>query len=306
MASIIVQLGTLHTGDNIISGTTMGRVRAMFDDKGRRVKSAGPSIPVEVLGFDDVPVAGDIMHAGTEKMIKSVAEERKSNEKLSNMKAASNVTLGDLFSKINEGQLKTLNLIIKTDVQGSLEALKVSLAKISNEEVKVSPIHGGVGAINENDVMLARASNAIIIGFNVRPDANAKATAEAEGVDIRLYRIIYDAVDDITKAMKGMLAPKFREAIIGHAEVRQTYKVSAIGTIAGCYVKDGKITRDASVRVLRDNIVIHEGKLGSLQRFKDAVKEVAAGYECGMSIEKFNDIKEGDIFECFVMEQIKE
>lgn len=244
------------------------------------------------------------MHAGTEKMIKSVAEERKSNEKLSNMKAASNVTLGDLFSKINEGQLKTLNLIIKTDVQGSLEALKVSLAKISNEEVKVSPIHGGVGAINENDVMLARASNAIIIGFNVRPDANAKATAEAEGVDIRLYRIIYDAVDDITKAMKGMLAPKFKEEILGQISVRNVFKITGVGAVAGCYVTSGKITRDSKIRIYRDNVIVHDGEILALKRFKDDVKEVSAGFECGVSIQNYNDIKVDDVFEAYKMEQI--
>ena len=304
VATVLIKNGTLSIGDSVIAGTVVGKIRAMFDDKGRRVKSAGPSIPVEVLGFDDVPVAGDIMHAGTEKMIKSVAEERKSNEKLSNMKAASNVTLGDLFSKINEGQLKTLNLIIKTDVQGSLEALKVSLAKISNEEVKVSPIHGGVGAINENDVMLARASNAIIIGFNVRPDANAKATAEAEGVDIRLYRIIYDAVDDITKAMKGMLAPKFKEEILGQISVRNVFKITGVGAVAGCYVTSGKITRDSKIRIYRDNVIVHDGEILALKRFKDDVKEVSAGFECGVSIQNYNDIKVDDVFEAYKMEQI--
>ena len=259
-----------------------------------------------MLGFDDVPVAGDIMHAGTEKMIKSVAEERKSNEKLSNMKAASNVTLGDLFSKINEGQLKTLNLIIKTDVQGSLEALKVSLAKISNEEVKVSPIHGGVGAINENDVMLARASNAIIIGFNVRPDANAKATAEAEGVDIRLYRIIYDAVDDITKAMKGMLAPKYREVDTGRVEVRQVMKLSSVGVVAGSYVLDGKVQRNGEVRVVRDGIIVAVDKIAGLRRFKDDVKEVGTNFECGISLTNCNDLKVGDIIETYEEIEVKQ
>ncbi len=304
VATVLIKNGTLSIGDSVIAGMVVGKIRAMFDDKGRRVKCAGPSIPVEVLGFDDVPAAGDIMHAGTEKMIKSVADERKSNEKLSNMKAASNVTLGDLFNKINEGQLKTLNIIIKTDVQGSLEALKVSLAKISNEEVKVSPIHGGVGAINENDVMLARASNAIIIGFNVRPDANAKATAESEGVDIRLYRIIYDAVDDITKAMKGMLAPKFKEEILGQVSVRNVFKITGVGTVAGCYVTSGKITRDSKVRIYRDNVIVHDGEILALRRFKDDVKEVVAGFECGVSIQNYNDIKVDDVFEAYKMEQI--
>lgn len=237
-------------------------------------------------------------------MIKNVAEERKSNEKLSNMKMVNNVTLGDLFNKINEGQLKNLNLIIKTDVQGSLEALKVSLAKISNEEVKVSPIHGGVGAINENDVMLARASNAIIIGFNVRPDANAKLTAEAEGVDIRLYRIIYDAVDDITKAMKGMLTPKFKEEILGQVSVRNVFKITGVGTVAGCYVTSGKITRDSKVRIYRDNVIVHDGEVLALKRFKDDVKEVVSGFECGVSIQNYNDIKVDDVFEAYKMEKI--
>lgn len=304
VATVLIKNGTLNIGDSVIAGMVVGKIRAMFDDKGRKVKSAGPSIPVEVLGFDDVPAAGDIMHAGTEKMIKNVAEERKSNEKLSNMKMVNNVTLGDLFNKINEGQLKNLNLIIKTDVQGSLEALKVSLAKISNEEVKVSPIHGGVGAINENDVMLARASNAIIIGFNVRPDANAKLTAEAEGVDIRLYRIIYDAVDDITKAMKGMLAPKFKEEILGQVSVRNVFKITGVGTVAGCYVTIGKITRDSKVRIYRDNVIVHDGEVLALKRFKDDVKEVVSGFECGVSIQNYNDIKVDDVFEAYKMEKI--
>lgn len=306
VASVLIQKGTLRVGDTIIVGTCFGKVRAMNNERGERVKKAEPSIPVEILGLNDVPEAGDILNVTDEKTARSVAEKRLEKKRSSELHVNAKVTLDDLFNQIQQGELKELPLIIKGDVQGSVEALSQSLMGIKSDEVRISIVHSGVGAINESDIMLASASNALIIGFNVRPDAAARKMAEHEKVDMRMYRVIYDAIDEIEAAMKGMLAPKFREAIIGHAEVRQTYKVSAIGTIAGCYVKDGKITRDASVRVLRDNIVIHEGKLGSLQRFKDAVKEVAAGYECGMSIEKFNDIKEGDIFECFVMEQIKE
>ena len=307
IATLLVQNGTLHQGDLIIAGTAVGRVRVMTNDKGLSVKDAGPSIPVEITGLTEVPAPGDEFNAvADERMARQLVEQRKQKIKDDANKLNQKVTLESLFSKLQEGEMKELNLIVKADVQGSAEAVKASLEKISNEEVRVKVIHAGVGAINESDILLASTSNAIVVGFNVRPNDQAQAAAKRDKVDIRMYRVIYDAINEISDAMKGMLAPKFREAIIGHAEVRQTYKVSAIGTIAGCYVKDGKITRDASVRVLRDNIVIHEGKLGSLQRFKDAVKEVAAGYECGMSIEKFNDIKEGDIFECFVMEQIKE
>ena len=307
IATLLVQNGTLHQGDIIIAGTAVGRVRVMTNDKGLQVKDAGPSIPVEITGLTEVPAPGDEFNAvADERMARQLVEQRKQKIKDDANKLNQKVTLESLFSKLQEGEMKELNLIVKADVQGSAEAVKASLEKLSNDEVRVRVIHAGVGAINESDILLASTSNAIVIGFNVRPNELAQAAAKRDKVDMRMYRVIYDAINEITDAMKGMLAPKFREAIIGHAEVRQTYKVSAIGTIAGCYVKDGKITRDASVRVLRDNIVIHEGKLGSLQRFKDAVKEVAAGYECGMSIEKFNDIKEGDIFECFVMEQIKE
>ena len=307
IATLLVQNGTLHQGDLIIAGTAVGRVRVMTNDKGLQVKDAGPSIPVEITGLTEVPAPGDEFNAvADERMARQLVEQRKQKIKDDANKLNQKVTLESLFSKLQEGEMKELNLIVKADVQGSAEAVKASLEKLSNDEVRVRVIHAGVGAINESDILLASTSNAIVIGFNVRPNELAQAAAKRDKVDMRMYRVIYDAINEITDAMKGMLAPKFREAIIGHAEVRQTYKVSAIGTIAGCYVKDGKITRDASVRVLRDNIVIHEGKLGSLQRFKDAVKEVAAGYECGMSIEKFNDIKEGDIFECFVMEQIKE
>ena len=307
VATLLVQNGTLHQGDVIIAGTAVGRVRVMTDDKGRTVKTAGPSKPVEITGLAEVPGAGDIFNAvEDERMARQLVEQRKEDQKAAANKTKGKVTLEDLFAQIQEGEMKELNIIVKADVQGSAEAVKASLEKISNEEVRVKVIHAGVGAISENDVLLASTSNAIIVGFNVRPDPVAAASAARAKVDMRMYRVIYDAINEIQDAMKGMLAPKYKEVIIGHAEVRQTYKVSAIGTIAGCYVKDGKITRDAQVRVLRDNIVIHEGQLGSLQRFKDSVKEVAANYECGMSIEKFNDIKEGDIFECFVMEQIKD
>ena len=307
IATLLVQNGTLHQGDLIIAGTAVGRVRVMTNDKGLSVKDAGPSIPVEITGLTEVPAPGDEFNAvADERMARQLVEQRKQKIKDDANKLNQKVTLESLFSKLQEGEMKELNLIVKADVQGSAEAVKASLEKISNDEVRVKVIHAGVGAINESDILLASTSNAIVVGFNVRPNDQAQTAAKRDKVDIRMYRVIYDAINEISDAMKGMLAPKFREAIIGHAEVRQTYKVSAIGTIAGCYVKDGKITRDASVRVLRDNIVIHEGKLGSLQRFKDSVKEVAAGYECGMSIEKYNDIKEGDIFECFVMEQIKD
>ena len=286
IATLLVQNGTLHQGDLIIAGTAVGRVRVMTNDKGLQVKDAGPSIPVEITGLTEVPAPGDEFNAvADERMARQLVEQRKQKIKDDANKLNQKVTLESLFSKLQEGEMKELNLIVKADVQGSAEAVKASLEKISNDEVRVKVIHAGVGAINESDILLASTSNAIVVGFNVRPNDQAQAAAKRDKVDVRMYRVIYDAINEISDAMKGLLAPKFREAIIGHAEVRQTYKVSAIGTIAGCYVKDGKITRDASVRVLRDNIVIHEGKLGSLQRFKDSVKEVAAGYECGMSIE---------------------
>ena len=305
IATLLVQNGTLHKGDLIIAGTAVGKVRVMTDDKGRTIQSAGPSIPVEITGLAETPAPGDEFNAvSDERMARQLVEQRKQAEKDAAAKLSSKVTLDNLFAKMQEGEMKELNLIVKADVQGSAEAVKASLEKLSNEEVRVRVIHAGVGAINESDILLASTSNAIVVGFNVRPDAAAAASAQRANIDLRMYRVIYDAIDEIEAAMKGMLAPKYREAVIGHAEVRQTYKVSAIGTIAGCYVKDGKITRDGQVRVLRDNIVIYEGNVGSLQRFKDSVKEVAANYECGMSIEKFNDIKEGDIFECFVMEEV--
>ena len=305
IATLLVQNGTLHKGDLIIAGTSVGRVRVMTDDKGRTITSAGPSVPVEITGLAETPAPGDEFNAvSDERMARQLVEQRKQAEKDAAAKLTSKVTLDNLFAKMQEGEMKELNLIVKADVQGSAEAVKASMEKLSNDEVRVRVIHAGVGAINESDILLASTSNAIVVGFNVRPDAAAAASAQRSNVDLRMYRVIYDAIDEIEAAMKGMLAPKFREVVIGHAEVRQTYKVSAIGTIAGCYVKDGKITRDGQVRVLRDNIVIYEGNIGSLQRFKDSVKEVAQNYECGMSIDKFNDIKEGDIFECFVMEEI--
>ena len=305
IATLLVQNGTLRKGDLIIAGTAVGHVRVMTDDKGRAITEAGPSIPVEITGLAETPSPGDEFNAvADERMARQLVEQRKQAEKDAAAKLASKVTLDNLFAKMQEGEMKELNLIVKADVQGSAEAIKANLEKITNEEVRVRVIHAAVGAINESDILLASTANAIVVGFNVRPDAAAAASAQRSNVDLRMYRVIYDAIDEIETAMKGMLAPKYREAIVGHAEVRQTYKVSSIGTIAGCYVKDGKITRDAQVRVLRDNIVIYEGNVGSLQRFKDSVKEVAANYECGMSIEKFNDIKEGDVFECFVMEEI--
>ena len=307
IATLLVQNGTLNQGDIVIAGTAVGRVRVMTNDKGRTVKTAGPSIPVEITGLAEVPAPGDEFNAvADERMARELVEQRKQAAKDAAANAMTKVTLDNLFARMQEGQMKELPLVVKADVQGSAEALKASLEKISNEEVRVKVIHTGVGAINESDVVLASTAGAIIIGFNVRLDAGAQASASRTDVDMRFYRVIYDAIDEIEAAMKGMLAPKFEEVIIGHAEVRMTYKVSAIGTVCGCMVKDGKITRDAQVRVLRDNIVIHEGNVGSLQRFKDAVKEVTAGYECGMSIEKFNDLKEGDIFECFAMQEIKQ
>ena len=307
IATLLVQNGTLNQGDIVIAGTAVGRVRVMTNDKGRTVKSAGPSVPVEITGLAEVPAPGDEFNAVTdERMARELVEQRKQAAKDAAANAMQKVTLDNLFAKMQEGEMKELPLIVKADVQGSAEAVKASLEKISNEEVRVRVIHTGVGAINESDILLASTSGAIIVGFNVRPDATAAVSAQRAEVDMRFYRVIYDAINEIEAAMKGMLAPKYQEAVIGHAEVRMTYKVSAVGTIAGCMVKDGKVSRDAQVRVLRDSIVIHEGEVGSLQRFKDAAKEVTAGYECGMSIAKFNDIKEGDIFECFVMEEIKQ
>ena len=306
VATLLVQNGTLKQGDIVIAGTAVGRVRVMTNDKGRTVKTAGPSVPVEITGLAETPAPGEEFNAVTdERMARELVEQRKQAAKDAAAKLQQKVTLDNLFARMQEGEMKELPLIVKADVQGSAEAVKASLEKISNEEVRVKVIHAGVGAINESDILLASTSGAIIVGFNVRPDSAAQASAHRANVDMRFYRVIYDAIDEIESAMKGMLAPKFEEVVLGHAEVRMTYKVSAIGTIAGVMVKDGKVTRDAQVRILRDNIVIHEGEIGSLQRFKDAVKEVTAGYECGMSVVKYNDIKEGDIFECFAMQEVK-
>ena len=303
--TVLVQNGTLKLGDIIIAGTAVGRVRTMINDKGQRVTEAGPSTPVEISGMSEVPSAGDTFNAvADERMARELAEERRVQMANNAMGGTKKVSLEDLFSQIQAGEMKTLNIIVKADVQGSAEAVKTSLEKISNEEVRVKVIHSAVGAINESDVMLAATSGAIIVGFNVRPDNAARDSAARSKVDMRMYRVIYDCINEIEAAMKGMLAPQFKEVIIGHAEVRETYKVSKVGTVCGCYCTDGKIQRGCDVRVLRDNIVIHEGSLASLRRFKDDVKEVASGYECGMQVEKFNDIKPGDIIECFVMEQI--
>ncbi|MBU5482786.1 translation initiation factor IF-2 [Clostridium sp. MSJ-11] len=306
VASLLVQNGTLNVGDSILVGTTYGRIRAMFDDKGKRIKSAGPSIPVEILGLSEVPSAGDRFNeVKDEKTAREMAEKRKEKTRSEYLQSTHKVSLEDLYSQIKEGKIKELNIIVKADVQGSVEAVKQSFEKLSADEVKVRVIHGGVGAITETDVTLANASNAIIIGFNVRPDNNAIAIADRENVEIKTYRVIYTAIEDIKAAMIGMLEPDYKEVILGRAEVRQTYKVSNVGTVAGCYVLNGKILRNASVRVLREGIVIFESGLSSLKRFKDDAKEVASGYECGMMIEKFNDIKEGDIIEAYTMEEVK-
>jgi translation initiation factor IF-2 len=307
VATVLVQNGTLKQGDIIIAGTSVGRVRVMTNDKGQAVKSAGPSVPVEITGLAEVPSAGDTFNAvEDEKLARELVEQRKHEAKQEQFKSYQKVTLDNLFSQIEQGEIKELPIIVKADVQGSVEAVKQSLEKLSNEEVRVKVIHGAVGAVNESDVMLASVSNAIIVGFNVRPDPVASETAERDGVDIRLYRIIYDAIDEITTAMKGMLAPKFREVQLGRAEVRSVFKISNVGQIAGAYVLDGKITRNAEIRVVRDGIVICEDKIDSLKRFKDDAKEVASGFECGVGLTKFNDIKEGDILEAFIMEEYRE
>ncbi len=305
VATLLVQNGTLRQGDIIIAGTAVGRVRTMLDYKGNRLAEAGPSVPVEIAGLSEAPTAGSPFFAvSDERMARELVEQRKAEERAKAAAPVQKVSLENLFDQIQAGERKELALIVKADVQGSVEAVKASLEKLSNEEVNVRVIHGGVGAVNESDVMLASSSGAIIVGFNVRPDAAARDGAARQNVDMRMYRVIYDCIDEITAAMKGMLAPKYREALLGHAEVRQTYKVSGVGTVAGCYVQDGKIVRNCSIRLVRDGIVIHEGVLASLQRFKDAAKEVASGYECGLTIEKFNDIKEGDIVEGYTMEEI--
>ena len=305
VATLLIQNGTLKQGDIIIAGTAVGRVRTMLDYKGNRLSEAGPSVPVEIAGLSEAPEAGSPFFAvADERMARELVEQRKAEARAKAAAPVQKVSLENLFDQIRSGERKELALIVKADVQGSVEAVKASLEKLSNDEVNVRVIHGGVGAINESDVMLAASSNAIIVGFNVRPDSAARDGAVRQNVDMRMYRVIYDCIDEITAAMKGMLAPKYREVVLGHAEVRQTYKVSGVGTVAGCYVQDGKIVRACSVRVVRDGIVIHEGSLASLKRFKDDVKEVAENYECGMTVEKFNDIKEGDIIEGYTMEEI--
>ena len=306
VATVLIKNGTLKIGDTIVAGTAYGRVRAMVNDRGERVKAAGPSEPVEVIGFNDVPSAGDTFSAvNDDRLSRQVAEERKDKLRAALIKNSSKASLDDLFSQISAGQTKELNLIIKADVQGSVEAVKQSLEKLSNDEVRVRAIHGGVGAITETDVMLASASNAIIIGFNVRHDNAVRDIAERENVDIRLYRVIYNAIEDVEKAMKGLLAPQYKETILGRAQVRQTFKVSGVGTIAGCYVTEGKIQRNATARLLRDNVVITEAKIDSLKRYKDDAREVGANFECGIGLERFNDIKEGDVIECFTMEEVE-
>ncbi|WP_238915517.1 translation initiation factor IF-2 [Clostridium sp. YIM B02555] len=306
VASLLVQNGTLRVGDSILVGSTYGRIRAMFDDTGKKIKSAGPSIPVEVLGLSEVPEAGDRFNqVKDEKTARNMAETRKDKLKAETLLANHRVSLEDLYNQIKEGKVKELAIIVKADVQGSVEAIKQSLEKLSTDDVKVRVIHSGAGAITETDITLATASNAIVIGFNVRPDNNAAAQADRDGVDIKTYRIIYDAIEDVKSAMIGMLEPDYKEVILGTAEVRETYKISNIGTIAGCYVLKGKLQRNAETRVIREGIVIFESSLSSLKRFKDDAKEVNAGYECGLTVEKFNDIKEGDIIECFMMEAVK-
>ena len=305
LATVLVQNGTLHVGDNIIAGLAAGRVRAMINDRGERVESAGPSTPVEVMGFDDVPSAGDeVIAVGDDKLSRQVADERREKLKASREATMAKMSMENLFASIEEGKQLTLNLIIKADVQGSVEAVKQALEKLSNDEVKVRVLHSGAGAITKDDVNLASAFNAIIIGFNIRPDASARATAEKEKVDVRLYTIIYNAIEDMEKAMKGMLAPEYKEVLLGHAEVRNVFKITGSGTIAGCYVQDGKVQRNAQVRLLRDNVVVFTGKLSSLKHYKEDVKEMGTGFECGMSLEGYNEIKEGDVVECYVMEEI--
>ena len=307
IATVLVQNGTLHKGDIIIAGTTVGRVRVMTNDKGERVQEAGPSVPVEITGLDEVPVGGDTFDAvSDERLARTLVEQRKSQTKEEIFNAQTKVTLDNLFDQLRLGEVKELQIIVKADVQGSVEAVRQSLEKLSNEEVRVNVIHGAVGAINESDVMLAEASSAIIVGFNVRPDAVAASHAESAGVDMRLYSVIYDCINEIEAAMKGMLAPKTREVVLGMAECRNVIKIKSVGTIAGSYVKSGKIQRGGGVRVIRDGIVIAEDHIGSLQRFKDAVKEVNEGYECGIGLEKFNDLKEGDMFEVYTIEEYRD
>ena len=307
VATILVQNGTLHSGDIIVAGNSVGRVRVMTNENGKELKIAGPSVPVEITGLAEVPAAGDAFDAvSDERLARQLVEQRKHKQKEDVWNSASKVTLDNLFSKLEQGEVKDLNVIVKADVQGSVEAVRESLEKLSNEEVRVRVIHGGVGAVNESDVMLAGTSGAIIVGFNVRPDPVAKEAAERDGIELRLYRIIYDCIEEIEAAMKGMLAPKYREVIMGTVEVRETYKISGVGTIAGTYVTNGKVTRACEIRVVRDGIVVAEDKIQSLRRFKDDVKEVAQGYECGIGLEKFQDVKEGDVYEAFIMEEYRD
>ncbi len=307
IATILVQNGTLRTGDIVVAGTAVGRVRAMTNERGEKVKEAGPSVPVEITGLAEVPTGGDTFNAvSDERLARELVEQRKAQKKEELFNSRTKVSLDNLFDQMKLGDIKELKIIVKADVQGSVEAVRQSLEKLSNEEVRVAVIHSGVGAINESDVMLANASNAIIVGFNVRPDSVASTNAERDGVDMRMYTVIYDCIEEIESAMKGMLAPKKREVQLGYAECRNVIKIKSIGTIAGSYVKNGKITRNALVRVVRDGIIIAEDSIASLQRFKDAVKEVAEGYECGIGLERFSDLKEGDIFEAYIIEEYRE
>ena len=307
VATLLVQNGTLNTGDIVVAGTSVGRVRVMTNERGKQLKKAGPAVPVEVTGLAEVPQAGDAFDAvSDEKLARELVEQRKQAIKEEQFNAQQKVTLDNLFASLKEGELKDLNIIVKADVQGSVEAVKQSLEKLSNDEVRVRVIHGAAGGITDSDVMLANASNAIIIGFNVRPEAEAVTNAERDGVEIRTYRVIYDCINDVQDAIKGMLAPKFRDVDIGRAEVRNVFKISSAGTIAGSYVLNGKITRDAKLRVVRDGIIVAEDAIQSLRRFKDDVKEVASGYECGIGLEKFNDLKEGDIFEAYITEEYRD
>ena len=307
VATLLVQNGTLNTGDIVVAGTAVGRVRVMTNERGKQLKKAGPAVPVEVTGLAEVPQAGDAFDAvSDEKLARELVEQRKQAIKEEQFNAQQKVTLDNLFASLKEGELKDLNIIVKADVQGSVEAVKQSLEKLSNDEVRVRVIHGAAGGIVDSDVMLANASNAIIIGFNVRPEAEAVVNAERDGVEIRTYRVIYDCINDVQDAIKGMLAPKFRDVDIGRAEVRNVFKISSAGTIAGSYVLNGKITRDAKLRVVRDGIIVAEDAIQSLRRFKDDVKEVATGYECGIGLEKFNDLKEGDIFEAYITEEYRD
>ena len=307
IATMLVQNGTLHVGDIIVAGASVGRVRAMMDDRGQRVESAGPSVPVEITGLDDVPVGGDIFNVvSDERLARELVEQRRNAQKEEQFNAQTKVTLENLFDQMQLGDIKTLQVIVKADVQGSVEAVRQSLEKLSNQEVRINVIHGGVGAINESDVMLANASNAIIVGFNVRPDPVAEENAKRDGVDVRLYRVIYDCIEEIESAMKGMLAPKVREVALGRAEAREIYKISNVGTVIGAHVQNGKITRSAQIRVVRDGIVIAEDKIASLRRFKDDVKEVADGFDCGIGLERFNDVKVGDVLEAFTMEEYRD